>query len=231
MGESAVVCLAAGEAPSPHDASLGRVLHWTLSGGSIQLDPGAVAGATHVFFVADGRGNPIDQLEAVKPWQTQTGTEIARVYTFVNCRFAEAHPQLAVWYDACIHFSDAVLLGSREGVANKWISDFQSRYKDQFYPCLFEFVKDGRVKNPPLMLEPEARRMSHFFDEPEWVEAEGGDFEMGTEDEEGAETTENEEIELVAEVDPWMERRAGGRRVKELPDVAKYLGGDAPVKA
>jgi hypothetical protein len=33
----------------------------------------------------------------------------------------------------------------------------------------------------------------------------------------------DEEVEAHAEVDPYIERRPGGRRVKEIPDVAKYL--------
>jgi hypothetical protein len=50
----------------------------------------------------------------------------------------------------------------REGVANKWLSDFRAHFDGQFYPCLFELVKGGRVKNPALVLDPLARRMSHL---------------------------------------------------------------------
>jgi hypothetical protein len=107
-----------------------------------------------------------------------------------------------------------VLLNRREGLANKWLSDFQAHYAAQFLPCLFEPVKAGRVKNPALILEPQARRLSHFFDaELNW--------EITGDEEEEAEG--DEEIETQPEEDPWLQRRPGGRRVKEIPDVADFL--------
>ena len=41
---------------------------------------------------------------------------IARVITIVNCELAEKHSALLAWYEACVHFSDIVLLNRREGV-------------------------------------------------------------------------------------------------------------------
>jgi hypothetical protein len=115
-----------------------------------------------------------------------------------------------------------VLLTGREGVGNKWLSDFQARFKDQFYPCLFELVKAGRVKNPPLILEPQSRRMSHLFDEVEWEILESEDSEEQLENDDDERET-NEEIEVKQEIDPYFERVPGGRRIKELPDIAKFL--------
>ena len=225
--ERAVTLLSADEAASDHDANLGTVLRWRWLGeGGLEIPAGAVAGATHVFFVTDGRKSPVDQLEAFKAWFETSGAEFARVFTIVNCQLAEKHKELIAWYEACIHFSDVVLLARREGVANKWLSDFQARFKDKFYPCLFEFVKGGRVKNPPLLLEPEARRMSHLFDEPDWV-VDGVDaeemIETGEDDAEIG-TELNEEVEVTQAVDEYFERRQGGRRVKEIPDIGKFLG-------
>ncbi len=225
--ERAVVLLSENEAPDERDAKLGSILRWRWRGeGGLEMPEGATDGATHVFFVTDGRANPVDQLEAFKAWLERSGAVLARVFTVVNCQLAEKHKPLIAWYEACIHFSDVVLLTKREGVANKWMSDFQAIFKDRFYPCLFELVKGGRVKNPPLLLEPEARRMSHLFDEPDWV-VDGVDaeemIETGEDDaEEG--TKLNEEVEVTQAVDPYLERRLGGRRVIEIPDVAKFLG-------
>lgn len=225
--EQAVVLLADSEAADERDAKLGKVVRWRWLGeGGIEVPEGAIEGATHVFFVTDGRGNPVDQLEAFKPWMDQSGAEVARVFTVVDCQLAEKHKGLLPWYEACIHFSDVVLLTKREGVANKWMSDFQAIFKDKFYPALFELVKAGKVKNPPMLLEPEARRMSHLFDEPEWL-VDGEDAEEMIETGEGDEeegTTLEEEVEVTQAVDPYMERRLGGRRVIEIPDVAKFLG-------
>jgi hypothetical protein len=146
------------------------------------------------------------------------------VICVVDCALAHAHPQLHLWFDACIHFSDAVLFNHRDRVPNKWLSDFQARYKEQYYPCLFEFVKRGRVHNPRLILEPQALRISHAFDEePDWVilNEEGEEIEADAEDEGGAEG--EEEVEIIAKEDPYFVRYNGGRREKELPDLGKYL--------
>lgn len=220
--ESSLVLLSDKEPADARDAQLGEIGRWRWHDGHIVVTEGDLAAATHVFFVADGRGNPVDQIEAFKPWFESTGGELGRVITVVNCQFAEKHRELVAWYEACIHFSDIVLLAKREGVANKWLSDFQGRFKDQFFPCLFEFIKGGRVKNPALVLEPQPRRMSHYFDETDWMTVDGDDVESGIDDEEDARET-NEEIEIVAEVDPYFERRAGGRRVKEITDIAQFL--------
>ncbi|HEU5080174.1 MAG TPA: hypothetical protein VFT72_13255 [Opitutaceae bacterium] len=226
--ERAVVLLSDNEADNEIDAKLPRLVRWHWNDGQLDIPDGAMGDATHVFLISDGRTNPVDQIEAFKPWLDRSGGKLARVFCVVDSRLAEQTPELLPWYEACIHFSDVVLLTNRAGVANKWISDFQNRFKDQFYPCLFEFVKNAPLKNPPLLLEPEARRMSHLFDEAEWdIIDDSGNVEVDDfEDEddklpEGHETTE--EIEVVQVVDPYLERRLGGRRVKEIPDVAKYL--------
>ncbi|MBC8041738.1 MAG: hypothetical protein H7Y06_14440, partial [Opitutaceae bacterium] len=167
-GQRATVLLAPSEPASEHEARLGSIVRWTWDETRIRAE--LPADATHAFFVTDGRANPVDQIEALKIWIAVSGGEIARVITVVNCRLAEQHPALIAWYEGCIHFSDVVLLHQRDGVANKWISDFQGRFKEKlFYPALFELVKAGRVKNPFVILEPEARRMSHLFDIDEWT--------------------------------------------------------------
>jgi len=210
--DGALSLLAAGEASDPHDARLGPVVRWTWTDGRIESPP--ASGAPRIFFFADGRRNPVDQVEALIPWLAAHGAALARVICVVHCGLAARHPELGPWFDACVHFADVVLLNRREGVAHKWLSDFQARYAARFLPCLVEVVKDGRVGNPALILEPQARRMAHVFDEePNW-EVTGGEDE---------DADEAEEIEAHPEVDPWLARRPGGRRVKELPDIAEYL--------
>ena len=119
-----------------------------------------------------------------------------------------------------------VLLNRREGIENKWIGDFQARYKGQFFPCLFDLVKAGRVKNPALVLTPGALRMSQAFDElEEQLEAEVVEYEIGGDpetDEEAEQAAEEEEEDELKE-DLYFVRLAGGRRAKEIPDIGKYL--------
>lgn len=231
------VLLAEGEPTDPADAKLPEPTRWSWSDEAQTISGEIPAGTSHVFFFADGRRNPVDQLEVFKPWVEAQGAEIARVLCVVNCQLAEKNPSLLAWYEACVHFSDVVLLNRREGVGNKWISDFQGHFKDRFVPSLFEFVKGGRVRNPALILQPEARRMSHALDEEQnWVitdeDGETMDADEFDEDEEleGGPSRE-EEIEVKPEEEPYFTRDAAGRRQKRIPDIAKFLDagtGDAP---
>lgn len=218
-GDRAVVMLESEEAAGPNDAKLGRIERWMwrddMIAGTLPAD------ATHVFFVLNGRRNPIDQIEAFKAWVEAQGGEFARSFCVINFQLVAKHPSLLAWYEACVHFSDVVFLNRREGVENKTVSDFLNHFKKLYYPCLFEMVKEGRVKNPALILVPEARRMSHIFDEePNWVFTNAEGEEIDEQEETG---DEDEEIEAKPEEDPYFERRNGGRRVKEIPDIAKFL--------
>ena len=239
-GDRAAVLLSSGEMPCDHDARLGEVTRWTWTDGLIAAT--FPEGGTHVFFVTDGRINPVDQIERLHTWIMAGGGEIGRVITVVNCRLAERHAALLAWYEACIHFSDIALLHQREGVANKWMSEFHLHFKKLCYPCLFEVVKAGRVKNPLVVLDPLARRMSHLFDIDEWTGLDLEGVEFGTEDEDGNaeeaeeraakkkakkghpnESAEDDEDDWKPEVDPYLRHRIGGRREKEIPDIAKFL--------
>ena len=213
-GDRAAVLLSATEWADPADARLTGLGRWRMEpGNTVEAD--LPAGATHVFIVFDGRMNPVDQVEAFRSWVGDRSAEVARVVCVVHCQLLEKNPKLFAWYEACIHFSDAVLLNRREGVTNKWIGDFKGKFEHKFYPCLFEFVREGRVRNPALVLAPVARRMSHVFDEQEWVALDEEDDEEELED--------GEETEMKLEEDPYFERRNGGRRVHEIPNIADYL--------
>ena len=98
---------------------------------------------------------------------------------------------------------------------------FLAHFHDKFYPCLFEMVKAGRVKNPGLVLEPQARRMSHAFDaEQDWIFTDADGEEIDEQDE----TDDEDGVEAAPEVDPYLERDATGRRAHRIPDINKYLG-------
>ncbi len=218
-GNKAAVLLADDEAAAEADATLPRLERWTWAEGAIGAE--LPADVTHVFFVTSGRRSPVDQAEAFKAWLEARGLQLARALCVVHCQLAEKHPPLLAWYEACVHFSDIVLLNRREGVANKWVSDFLTHFKKLYYPCVFETVKDGRVKNPALVLEPETRRMTHVFDEEQdWVVTNAEGEEIDEEDE----VADDEELQAKPEEDPYFARRSeGGRRLKELPDIAKFL--------
>ena len=218
-GERGAVLLAESEAAEAFDAKLPAVTRWRWTENET-IEGELPRDATHVFFISDGRRNPVEQIEVFKAWLEVQGGELARVLAVVNCQLAEKNPPLLAWYEACVHFADVVLLNKREGVANKWFSDFQAHFKKLFLPCLFELVKGGRVKNPALVLDPRARRMSHAFDaEQDWIFTD----EKGDEIEEDEESEGDEEVEVTAAVEPYFVRDVAQRREKKIPDIAKFL--------
>lgn len=218
-GERAAVMLADVEPADETDVKLPMLTRWSWN------EDGAISGpippgATHVFFIANGRRSPVDQAEVFKPWVEAQGGQVARVICIIDARMAQRNPPLLAWFEACVHFSDVVLLNKREGLENKWVSDFLGHFKDQYYPCHFELVKNGRVHNPALILDPQARRMTHAFDdEQDWIftDSEGEIIDEQEETKNG-----EDEIEAKPEEDPYFERRFGGRRVKEIPDISKF---------
>lgn len=166
-------------------------------------------GATHIFLITDGRANPVDQIEALSKWIEEQPVELGRIVTVVNSRLCHDNPPAVGWYQACIHFSDVVLMNRREDLPQKWIAEFIERFQKEHYPCLFELVKKNRTRNPALLLHPEPRRISTLFDEFPW------------DDEDEAELDSDEETD--GDTDPYLERLPSGRRAKEIPDISRFL--------
>lgn len=196
------------EFPKSEKYTLGS---WTWGGESIDLS--IPEGFTHIFLISDSQSNPVDQVEAFSKWLPNQELELARIITIVHAQLAFANKELMRWYEACIHFSDAVLINRREEIPQKWINEFINHFKkEEFYPCHFEQVKRGTTKNPALILEPESRRISLIFDElPVLEEHEMGDDDLDEEEDEGD------------EVDIYFQRLVSGRRKRQIPDIKKYL--------
>jgi hypothetical protein len=216
--DPALVLVAASEAADPAEDKLAARPHtavrrWEWAPPELpdqELPPGG-----SVFFLADAHADPLEQIEALKPWLLRHHAEVARVLCFIDCQFAEKTPALRPWYDALVHFSDVVFLTRREGVPNKWLSDFIGRYESQFIPSHFILVKKGGVANPALVLVPEPRRLTQYFEEEEPL-----DLEIETDDEDGEDAEPDED---VIPPEPYFVRNRSGRREKELPDIRNYL--------
>lgn len=173
--------------------------------------------ADALFIITNGRADPVDEVESFQAWlRANPQHELARIITLVNCTLLHNNPKLNAWYEACIHFSDVVLLGGRESVDNRWISQFEEPYKKQCYPCLFELIKKGGISNPALILDPLPRRLSLAFD----TDLDAVDFLDIDEDGDMPEET----ITLERPLDPYFVRRSpGGAREKRLPDINDFL--------
>jgi hypothetical protein len=196
-----------------------EVRRWKWNG--TELPAISLDGFTTIFLIGSSTGDPITQLESLKPWLVQHHAELARIFCVIDCQLAEKTPQLLPWYDACVHFSDVVFLANREGVANKWLSDFLRRYADEFVPSHFIQLKKTGISNPALVLEPQPRRVSQYFDEGEVALPEGVEIEE-TGDEADDDDEEADDGDLI-QPEPYFERERSGRRVKELPNITNYL--------
>ena len=216
--DKVLVLLAESEAAAPADAMLGErtnteVRRWQWTGPV--LPPVDLPEGATIFFLADAQANQLDQLEALKPWLEEHGAELARIFCVVDCQLAEKNPVLRQWFDACIHFADVVFLTRREGLANKWLSDFIKHFKDQRFPCHFVQVKaKGDLATPLIWLDSTARRVTQYFDEGESYVIEG--LETDDEEDDGADTG-------LLPPEPYFIRQTSGRRDKELPDVREFL--------
>ena len=106
------------------------VVTWKLSATTIKHEP-VKASPQKVIFLAPGNCNAADVAEALKKWMNGNQCQIARIVTVVHCAFLSQNMNALPWFDACIHFSDVILLNRRENVSNKWIKDFESSYRKQ----------------------------------------------------------------------------------------------------
>lgn len=182
---------------------------------------GGPIGLRAVFILFDGLGDLADQMEALATWLPESPFEMGRVITLVDCSLAREREDILPWYDASVHFSDIVLLNHREAIPNRWVADFQDRYRKSRLPVLFDLVKKGRVRNPAEVLFPEARRVSQIFEREDDPFA---SLEVIIEEEaEDVSEEDEEEALLPIEEDPYLRRHPDGRRQQPLPDLRKLL--------
>lgn len=201
-----------GEIDSPYDEKIAALDHvsavdWELVEGKVKH--GTISAAPEkIFFLAPGTSNPADVIEALKSWITHNQCELGRIITVVHCTFLSQQEQSRAWFKACIHFSDVVLLARRESVDNKWLKEFEAEYRKACFPCHLELVSQGKAKNPVAVLEPEARRLSLYFDE--LIPIEDDEFE-------------DEEQPEDLKPDLYIERNESGQRAHPIPEISKFL--------
>lgn len=176
-----------------------------------------------IFVLADGAANPAESVYAFFLWFKEADYELGRILTVLDCDLMSEEEELHSWFDCCIHFSDIVLLSKRERVSNKWIAELKEEYnKKRCFPCLFEFVKKGRLANPALALSPESRRISMVFEEPEDVVEEYYVFNDDEED-----IIEEEEVEPSIAGDPekdeYLKFVVSAKKENPIHDIKRYV--------
>jgi hypothetical protein len=213
----------------PLEKTGARLLHWHCEPGDA-LAPGSIdapeppADAAALFILAHGQANPVDQLECLRDWLEDHGLPLTRALTIVHCELEHAHPEVAAWHDACIHFSDAVLLNRRENVPQKFAADRIQAHRKKALPGLIEYVKKNRVDNPQRILEPQPRRLSLVFDPEDGADLEEEDLEeMADELDLPEEADDTEPYSLEGREEPYFERLPNGQRKKRLPDIGAIL--------
>jgi hypothetical protein len=123
---------------------------------------------TTTFIVIDPRLPQVPQLELLAEALQDAGMEPVKVVTCVDTGIAETSPQYRTWLEACIYYSDIVLLGNRSGTAKSFLREFQKGYEKQCYPCQFLLLKGPGTPDRPLeILAPYTRRLAKLFDLPE----------------------------------------------------------------
>ena len=183
------------------------VLSWKLKGNKITH--GKISAAPEkIIFLAPSASNPADCAEALKTWTEHNQCQVARLITVVHCSFLMNQPKALAWFEACIHFSDIVLLNRREGVDNRWLRDFEAKYKKACNPARFLLLKRGRVANPPDVLDPQARRLSLYFDELIPIDEDEFDDMNKPED---------------TNPDVYIHRLENNQRAKPIPDIKRLL--------
>ncbi len=179
-----------------------------------------------IFVIGSGYLNPVNQIEKFKFWVIENNFSLARIITIVNCERVSSHNDICKWYDACIYFSDVVLLNYYKNISNKWFNNYQKKFKKEFYPCLFEFASKGKLSNPAKILYPEVRRLSHYFDVDYDQLVDEGSSTVGTQLVYEIDSCENENIlesNKFGDIDPYFEEKPNGSKVISIPDIKSLL--------
>lgn len=189
-----------------------RAERWTFKDGEARIPQPGEEAAT--ILMTNGTYSAVDQMEAILQRVHNSTWQVQRVVTVVDCLRAYQHPEVSEWYDACIHFSDAVILNHRWEVPGQWLSKFLEKYESAFFPCVFfNFLKEGKLHNPAAVIEGDPLRMTHIFDEIDAVD------EMEFDED----NLPEEPFDLVRQPDKYFARDDFGRRLIAVPDIQSIL--------
>ena len=157
----------------PFNLHIPKALNWPTETADLTIHPyetspttSALENGPHIHFILiDPRLSPVPQLEALAETLKTISADPDRILTCVDCAQVEATPSLKGYYEACIYYSDVVLLGNRADASKSFVRDYQKHYEKHCYPCLFLLLKGPGIPEKPLeILTPGTRRLSQLFD-------------------------------------------------------------------
>lgn len=189
-------------------------------------------GEEDILLVWDYRDDVIDLMEALVQFLADHEMELGGIATLVDCQLTKDSKEFKKWIDACIHFTDTVILGNRAEVSNQWLKEFEEHYTKKCYPCFFVLQKKDKLPNPSILFDVQARRMSLVFDDLEPVNTtdwksqvpEGAlIFDEGEEGEIGVDESDDDDGDDELEEDPYFVRHVNGKRQKFVPSIAELF--------
>ena len=209
------VCLWAAddEAPAPAGHPPVPPSAWRVEGAE------AMPASALQVLVYGGRAFPAPLLEQLADRTARGTLEVGRVTTLVHGPACRDSREADRWYEAAIHFSDLVLIDPRgTAVSEKWIRDYEERFRKQRFPCLFDRLKKGRPRHPSWMLDEQARRLSQALEPPDEL-----DTTVEVVIEEGLPPGEEEEGgDEGPAADPYLRRNAAGEFERYVPDLPAF---------
>ena len=188
-----------------------EIVSYRMDNGKL-LFPNGIPQSNILFIMNPSAGYIVDFLETIQIWCRNKKLLVTRVVTLAHMQKILSSDKVAAWYKVLIHFSDVVFLNHRQEVKDKEVRAFTEKYnKQESIPCLFEFVKKGRIKNPAIAVEGSPRRISQAFDEEEYS-FEFGDVLITDENDNIIEDETEITDDFQNAPEPYFERMPGGRR-------------------
>ena len=176
----------------------------------------ARASSSISFLLISGSTNPIDWLEEMQQALFKNNFKLGRIIFLLDMVRLSKNPQWVSWAQACIHFSDVVLMNNVEGVTKKWLQEFKEPYVKDCYPCLFVPLKGEQISNPALVLETLPLRISQVFDIEYQQESKLLKEINASHSKWETDCANGDECSDETFVDPYFEKFPNGMRVKKI---------------
>lgn len=187
------------------------------------------------FLLLNSQEDLLGQIDTVAETLPQSPNTLDRILFVMDCDLAMREPKLKRWFQAATYFADCVLLNKRTNVNPGWMRDWLEPFQKECYPCLFVYVKKGRVENPELVLSQSVLRMTLAFeddyqsdqhkiawtslDNDQTLDDETSFTESGDIDDDSMDADAEDSIPE----DPFLAKHLNGDFKVRLPDPNKFL--------